>query len=476
MKHVNTLFFIGYFVYIFLPFQNVLAQVKINEIMYDLPGTDTGREWVELYNETGEAIDISKWVLREAETNHKIEVSQGVSTLSPYGYAVVADNPAKFLIDNPGFSGTLFDSSFSLSNTGETLLLKNGDLDIDTASYTSDMGGLDGMSLNREGLTFKSGTPTPGAVNSVVGTVVNSTTTSIATSATPTAAANENNAAARSVSGGAAQPYVYEQQIFPDAGENRTVPVGNEVLFSGSALGVHKESLLNARFVWNFGDGETKEGRMVTHTYRFLGDYIVTLDVSSGEFSQGDRVLVKVVEPTLFVTQFVSGSTGYTTLENRGTVELDASGFYLEQGAKRFRLPQKTFIAPHGSIKLSNGTSGFSESTLPRLLYANGMPLPIVSNKEASQTLPTPPVSLVDKSKKALPQEVSTIASVGASLASYHKSSDEAKNEDTPNTTTNVLPWGLGLLAFSGLISASVIYVRRSRVEADEYTILEDEE
>ena len=65
---------------------------------------------------------------------------------------------------------------------------------------------------------------------------------------------------------------------------------------------------------------------------------------------------------------------------------------------------------------------------------------------------------------------------MGASLASYHKSSDEAKNEDTPNTTTNVLPWGLGLLAFSGLISASVIYVRRSRVEADEYTILEDEE
>jgi len=27
------------------------AQVFINEVMYDLPGADTGREWVEIYKQ-----------------------------------------------------------------------------------------------------------------------------------------------------------------------------------------------------------------------------------------------------------------------------------------------------------------------------------------------------------------------------------------------------------------------------------------
>ena len=33
------------------------AQVYINEIMYDLPGTDSGREWIEIYNAGSDAVD-----------------------------------------------------------------------------------------------------------------------------------------------------------------------------------------------------------------------------------------------------------------------------------------------------------------------------------------------------------------------------------------------------------------------------------
>ena len=88
------------------------AQVVITEIMYDLEGSDTGREWVEVQNVSAQAIDFSLWRFFEGETNHKIEVVQGDAIISPGSYAVLADNSEKFKADWPQFSGTIFNSSF----------------------------------------------------------------------------------------------------------------------------------------------------------------------------------------------------------------------------------------------------------------------------------------------------------------------------------------------------------------------------
>ena len=46
------------------------ASVTINEIMYDLEGADTGREWVEVHNSGSEAVDLLKWKFVEGGTNH----------------------------------------------------------------------------------------------------------------------------------------------------------------------------------------------------------------------------------------------------------------------------------------------------------------------------------------------------------------------------------------------------------------------
>ncbi|MDP3742421.1 MAG: lamin tail domain-containing protein, partial [Candidatus Micrarchaeota archaeon] len=97
------------------------AAVFINEILYDFQdGADTGREWVEVIN-TGEAVDISGWKFVEANTNHGLTLVQGSVEIPSGGFAMIVIDAAKFLADWPGFSGTIFDSSFSLSNTGETL-------------------------------------------------------------------------------------------------------------------------------------------------------------------------------------------------------------------------------------------------------------------------------------------------------------------------------------------------------------------
>lgn len=145
--------------------QLLSAQVIISEIMYDVSGSDSGREWVEIYNEGADA-DITAWKLLEGTTNHGL-TAVGAQTLSSGSYAVIADNPTKFKTDWPSYSGLLFDSAFSLNNTGETLMLRccGKELaDKDSATYASSMGAQgDGSSLSRSGGSFVPTDPSPGA-------------------------------------------------------------------------------------------------------------------------------------------------------------------------------------------------------------------------------------------------------------------------------------------------------------------------
>ncbi len=142
----------------------VFGAVLITEIMYDLPGSDTGREWVEVTNTGSDSVDVSNYKLSEGDTNHTLTILSGAPALAGGQSAVIVSNADKFAADWPQFSGTMFKSSFSLSNTGETLSLKDKSLTLlDSASYTSDGGAAgDGNTLHRVGDTLVAGAPDPG--------------------------------------------------------------------------------------------------------------------------------------------------------------------------------------------------------------------------------------------------------------------------------------------------------------------------
>ena len=150
--------------------QAALASVYISEIMYDTPGSDTGHEWIEIYNDDTSSVSIAGWRLIEGGTKHKITAVSGGDTLAPHAYAVIADNPATFRADNASFQGQLFDSAFNLSSSGETLSLSDAKgTTISSASYQGGEGAAgDGNSLNRNSASsaFTSHTPTPGALMS----------------------------------------------------------------------------------------------------------------------------------------------------------------------------------------------------------------------------------------------------------------------------------------------------------------------
>lgn len=144
MKAIIVL--IAVFIFLFYsPFvKSVFAgDIIINEIMYDLSGSDTDREWIEIYNKGTSFIDLTDWRFKEGGSNHTLNQYQGSLSLDPGGFAVIVDNPTTFLNDNSGFPGTIIDSSFSLSNTGEILTILQSDLTTvsDEVTYQSSWGG-----------------------------------------------------------------------------------------------------------------------------------------------------------------------------------------------------------------------------------------------------------------------------------------------------------------------------------------------
>ncbi len=165
LKITSKNIFLFWIFFLILP--NISALI-ISEIMYDLSGSDSGREWIEIYNDESIALNLTGWKFFEGGTSHLLSLISGSFILNPGDYAIISENDAQFLLDNPGFSGVaLFDSSFSLSNSGETLAIKNNSLEIiNSITYSSNDGANgDGNSLQICDGIWKGTSPTPGSAN-----------------------------------------------------------------------------------------------------------------------------------------------------------------------------------------------------------------------------------------------------------------------------------------------------------------------
>ncbi len=426
----------------------VLANVVINEIMYDLKdGSDTGREWIEIFNNGAEQIDLSGWKLYEAEVNHKIATTTANNFILPAGgFAVIADNQEKFLADWPNFSGVIFDSTFSLNNTGETLILRNVDLaDIDTITYTSDMGANgDGKSLQKANNQWVANNPTPGAQN--------------ASSQSPEPTSNVDSTIEQQAATAVVWPT--EPQIFANAGENKTGVAGADIKFSGQALGIEKEPLENARYLWTFGDGARAEGKTVLHAYQFPGNYIVFLNVSSGKYSTSDRMDIKVGENNL---KIVEANKDYVELNNNSNYELDISGWFLRSGMKFFRFPEITMMSKQASIKIPSLISGISKEQgyAVDLLYPNGSVAysfskfiePLMSNKSntnSTTVVESESQKIEEKPKESQIEELSTSTTQVANIIST-----------TEPNSFGLKKWLTIILGMSVFFAGGFIFIRR---------------
>ena len=63
MKAIIAL--IAFFFFLHFASPVFAGDVVINEIMYDLSGSDTDREWIEIYNKGTSSIDLAEWRFQE---------------------------------------------------------------------------------------------------------------------------------------------------------------------------------------------------------------------------------------------------------------------------------------------------------------------------------------------------------------------------------------------------------------------------
>ncbi len=331
--------------------------VQISEIMYDPQGSDAGREWIEVYNDTGSAIDFTVWKFFESATNHGITSSSGGTTVAVGSYAVIADNPQKFLIDYPSYTGVLYDSSFSLSNSGEQLIIKDSALNaIDSIIYSGSLGGADdGTTLSLISGSWVGGVATPGQANSASSGTTTATTT-VATSTPPSQVVASTGS-----------------PIVPPAPDINLLPALPQIVVAGAAATFAVKSVTssgkaidNVLFSWSFGEGGNRQGKSVAYTYGYPGVYIASVVAESDTLFSKEKMRIFVVSPEVAITSYGNDVAGpYVDITNSSPYELDMSGWVIRSDGGMFFIPKYTIIAASSTTRFLGSSLGMSTSTLP---------------------------------------------------------------------------------------------------------------
>lgn len=390
-----------YFAFVIAPLSVFASSVVINEVMFDPEGSDTGGEWIELYNGSNEQVDISGWEI----------YPDGIGYITvPNGFSIDAK---KFMLIHLRTAGNNSStdiyqatSSFNMSNTSGSVALFSGELrgkdtiksfvqwgkggetwepsaadaglwgrgvfvDIDSFSEGNSFAlQQDGVIAGGKNAWRILHTPTPKAVNTG-SSPSSSVLTSPSFSPVP-ASSTESSLPLSTLRASSIKT------IKAYAGEDISSMVGVLLGFSGHAKGINDELIdSSARFFWNFGDGETKEGRNVDHIYRLPGTYLAGLHVSLGEYAASDYARVQIRPNLVTVTGVVLGADGFMRLANASDIDVDIGGWHIKDSkGHAFIVPLHTRMSRGGDIAIMNSISGLLQepASLPlSVLYPNSI-------------------------------------------------------------------------------------------------------
>jgi hypothetical protein len=136
---------------VFLYSQNP-NDVVVNEVMY-APTASSSEEWFEIYNKSGNVINLNNWKWKDNTTTIRTITLQNIS-LNPNGFAIVCQDSNAVKNFYPNFSGIVLQPTngwSTLNNTGDQIILFNSSvIVIDSLNFSSSWGGSTGnKSLER---------------------------------------------------------------------------------------------------------------------------------------------------------------------------------------------------------------------------------------------------------------------------------------------------------------------------------------
>lgn len=376
-------------------FFQISSALLISEIH---PSSSASREWIEIFNNSDQAYDITDHKFFEDDVRRSISTTSLATTfvLNAGEYALLVDDLAKFQASYPGYTGKVFrTTSFDLHDDSELLELRTSLSNwktLDGICYKKENITLD-KSLNFSGTEFIIADETPGtgsltsSANSIYVTGACGGTTNTNNTSTTTSTTTESTTTDTTVENFVSPSYFYRsywpesERIYVSAGENRIGLVGGDIIFEGRAITGDKKSAPNTNFFWSFGDGETAEGKKVLHVYKYPGEYTVDLEGYNNGYKSNNRIYVKVVNSDLKIKireiQNKSEVEKVVEISNASKNEIDIGGYSIKTSGGEFEytktLPKILSILPNKSILLSQGTLNFATSTTKvALTFANG--------------------------------------------------------------------------------------------------------
>ncbi len=370
----------------------------INEIFSNPTGDDNGREWVEIYNDTENQIELSSISLSvKGGTPVVASHVSGGTTLPSGAYAIIGSTVSgatRFLQDYPTYSGPLLKAVISLVNTGATSLdVRVSGVVADTIS--SYVAAKEGSSYSRlPPGSFSVMSPTPGKENMV--------TTNEETVETSTAPTSGTQTTIPQMSPPLADIVIY----LPN---EKTVVAGAPTVFSVHALTQAGRAIDNVRFAWTFGDGGQGTGSTTAYSYFYPGRYVAYVDATNGLVAGKARMLVKVVPPDLQLSSIKKSKRGhYIEIYNPNSYELDISTWKLSIDGAQYVIPINTVLLP-GTTVLSGASLGFasssvSTSSIIRLLFPNNEEVTKVSPPEIFEVVYTTAVVTATSATSFLPK------------------------------------------------------------------------
>ncbi len=377
------------------PLFSYAASVFINEVAWMGTTASASDEWIELYNAGSTDVDISGWTLalfKPASTTPTkiIALSGSIATDSYYLIErtddstvsnITADLVNSFgsLIDS-GMIIRLFDTAGQMIDTtpepcASTWCAGTNNPKITMERIDRSLPGSLATAWATNSEVKRNGSDAAG--NTIAGTPKTANSSGNTNTETPTVSSTNGETISDDQPSKDLAPSSTIPKFTVFAGDDQTVIAGAETLFLGRVLGFDGKPLDGGRFLWNFGDGATAEGRAVGHIFRFPGVYHVSLTVSSESDSAADYLIVNAVPSPIFISEIAFGADAFVELANDSVNALDIGAWIIknESSGAEFTLPMSTTITSRGAVAISDeisrlGTSGMQRSSIA-LFYPN---------------------------------------------------------------------------------------------------------
>lgn len=368
--HLKIIFYLLIFGY-FLIFPNLIFaatnDIIINEITWMGTEVSHNDEWLELYNNTETDIDLNGWTLKASDGSPNITL-EGIVTSGGYFLMERTDDSTV-----PNIEADLIYTG-ALGNTGENLELRDSQNNlIDSVNFPDSWpaGNNDTKQtmerINNTWQTSQNPSGTPKAQNS---------------GGTETDPQDGEEQSLEETGSGTAAPAPANQPPVAYAGTDITALINQEIIFDGSLSSDSNNDPLT--YFWNFGDGATDTEQISKHTYLYPGQYIVSLLVNDGEFSDLDIITVNIYNKSIIISEFIPDPEGkdqeneWIELFNQSSQIANLTNWRLDDqdgGSSPFIFPANSLIAPNQFLILIRPITKIAlnnDNDQVRLIYPDG--------------------------------------------------------------------------------------------------------